>query len=99
MKVAFTTHAVTRLRQIHNYISDDSPENADRLVARIIRRAESLAEQPLRGRAVPEFDRDDIREVRERPYRIIYRVGADEMKILSVMHERRLLPADLSGLR
>lgn len=99
MRIAFTTHAVTLLRQIHDYISDDSPENADRLVARIIQRAESLAEQPLRGRAVPEYDRDDVREVRERPYRIIYRVSVDEIQILSVMHERRLLPADLSGLR
>jgi plasmid stabilization system protein ParE len=56
MTVSFTAHALSRLRQIHAYISADSPENADRLIGRIIRRAESLAAHPMRGRKVPEYD-------------------------------------------
>ena len=67
MKVAFTANAINRLQQIHAYISADSPENANRLIDRIIRRAESLAEQPARGRIVPEYERGDIREIGEPP--------------------------------
>ena len=98
MTVSFTAHAIGRLRQVHAYVSADSPDNADRLIARIIRRAESLAEQPMRGRKVPEFERDDIREVRERPYRIIYLVEARSVRILTVMHDRQLLPGDLTAI-
>ena len=52
----------------------------------------------MRGRRVPEYERDDIREVRERPYRIIYLVEARSVRILTVMHERQLLPGDLVGV-
>ena len=97
MRVAFTAHAIGRLRQIHAYVSADSSENADRLIDRITKRAQSLAEQPMRGRKVPEYERDDIREIRERPYRIIYLVGPRRVRVLTVMHERQLLPGDLAA--
>jgi toxin ParE1/3/4 len=94
MTVSFTAHAISRLHQVHAYISADSPENADRLIGRIIRKAESLAEYPMRGRKVPEYARDDIREIRERPYRIIHLVEAHSVRVLTVMHERQLLAGD-----
>jgi plasmid stabilization system protein ParE len=97
MRVAFTAHAIRRLHEIHAYVSEDSPTNADRLIDRIISRAESLAQQSLRGRKVPEYVREDVREIRERPYRIIYLVEARRVRILTVMHERQLLPGDLQG--
>ena len=92
MRVEFTSHATDQLERIYDYVAADSVANAASLISRIIDRAESLAEHSMRGRRVPEFVRDDIREVRERPYRIIYRVGYDVVQILTVMHERRLLP-------
>ena len=95
MRVGFTLHAVGRLRQIESYVSADSPENATRLIARIVRRAESLGEQPLRGRKVSEYERDDVREVTEPPYRIIYLATSEAVLILTIMHQRQLLPPDL----
>lgn len=92
MKVEFTSHATDQLEQIYDYVAADSVANAAILISRLIDRAESLAEQPWRGRRVPEFLRYDIREVREQPYRIIYRVGLDAVQILTVMHEKQLLP-------
>lgn len=99
MKVEFTAQAIYRVQQIREFVVADSQANADRLIERVLTRAESLAEQPLRGRKVPEFSRDDIREIRERPYRIIYRVTRDSVQILTVMHERRLLPGDPEKIR
>ena len=97
MRVEFTAHAIHRLREIHAYVAEDSGANADRLIERIINRAESLAQQSMRGRKVPEYVREDVREIRERPYRIIYLVEARQVRILTVMHERQLLPGDLQG--
>lgn len=99
MKVRFTAEARIRLRIIHAYIAQDSLQNADALIGRIIERAESLSDLPLRGRKVPEYDDDAVREVPEEPYRIIYRVTENEIQIVTVMHNRRLLPGDLAGLR
>ena len=99
MRVELTAHAIARLRQIHAYVSADSPRNADALIERLLSRAESLDSLPLRGRRVPEYERDDIREVQEHPYRVIYRVTPDAVQVLTIMHERQLLPDELTGLR
>jgi len=45
---------------------------------------------------VPELRRTDLREVLERPYRIIYLIGSDRIDILTIVHYRQLLPEDLS---
>lgn len=95
MKVVFTAHAVSRLRQILAYIAADSPANAVSMVERIIARAETLDTQSFRGRLVAEYREDTVREVGEPPYRIIYRVTADAVVILTIMHERRLLPDEI----
>jgi len=66
VKVVFTAHAVTRLRQILAFIAADSPANAVSMVERIIARTE-----------------------------IIYRVTADVVQVLTIMHERQLLPDEI----
>jgi plasmid stabilization system protein ParE len=44
---------------------------------------------------VPEYEVPDIREVIERPYRIIYRIKADQIDVLAVVHSAQLLPPEL----
>lgn len=53
-----------------------------------------------KGRMVPEYDRDDIREVFHHPYRIIYLIKDQEkiIEILSVIHGARLLPEEIEKL-
>ena len=57
-----------------------------------------LNEQPNSGRKVPEYQRNDVREILERPYRIIYKIKSDQIDVLTVMHYRQILPADVSQL-
>ncbi len=45
------------------------------MVDRITRRSEQISTQPLSGRKVPEYEAEDIRELIEKPYRIIYYEG------------------------
>jgi plasmid stabilization system protein ParE len=40
-----------------------------------------------------------VRELLERPYRIIYVVLPDRIDVIAVMHYRQLLPSDLEHLR
>lgn len=65
------------------------------MIDRITDRAKQCASQPYSGGKVLEFDSDDIREVIQFPYRIIYQVSADCVQILAVVHGARKLPRSL----
>ena len=95
MRVRFTDEALAKLRAIHAHIAQDAPQRANRMIDRLTRRAERIGDLPHAGREVPEYQLDALREVLERPYRIIYRVKVDEIEVLTVMHYRQLLPEDL----
>jgi len=85
------------LLKIHAEISQEAPRVADDLVRRLVKRSLQLRTVARSGRKVPEYDRDDVRELKERPYRIIYQLS-DRVDIVAVMHYRQLLPGDVEGL-
>ena len=92
MKVYWTNNAVDHLVNIYEYISLNSPIYATRMVDRLTRRSEQIADHPLSGRKVPEYDVEDIRELIEKPYRITYRIKQDRIDVLAVIHGAQLLP-------
>ena len=59
------------------------------------RRSEQIADQPYSGRKVPEYDVEDIRELIEKPYRIIYRIKPDQIDVVAVIHGAQLMPDDI----
>ena len=86
MKVHWTDTAEGHLEGIYAYIAQDSPEYAKRMVDRITRKSQQISEFPFSGRRVPEYDIDQIRELIESPYRIIYYIKADQIDVLAVLH-------------
>ena len=64
------------------------------MVDRLTNRSEQIASFPLSGRVVPEYEAPDVREVIERPYRIIYRIKPDQIDILAVVHSAQMLPPE-----
>ena len=86
MKVYWTDTAEGHLDAIYDYIAQDSPEYAKRVVDRLTRRSHQIAEFPLSGRRVPEYDIDQIREIIEGSYRIIYYINPDQIDVLAVIH-------------
>ncbi len=95
MKIHWTENALTHLVNIFEYIAADSSIYAKMMVDKITRRSEQIAEHPLSGRKVPEYDAEDVRELIEKPYRIIYRVKPEQVDVLAVIHSARLLPDDV----
>jgi len=94
MKVHWTENAIGHLTNIYEYIGLNSQTYAWRMVDRITRRSEQIADHPLSGRKVPEYDADDIRELIENPYRLIYRIKPDQIDVIAVIHGAMLLPDD-----
>ncbi len=93
MTVHWTEQAVDHLTAIRDYIARSSPRYAHGMIDRILRRSRQLALFPELGGIVTDYDDPTIREVLELPYRIIYRVGADRIDVLAVLHTARQLPA------
>lgn len=89
MTVHWTETAQEHLEAIYAYIAKDSPEYALRMVDRLTRRSQQIAAVPLSGRRVPEYDMDQIREMIEGLYRIIYHIKPDQIDILAVIHGAR----------
>jgi plasmid stabilization system protein ParE len=89
MRVHWTDTAEKHLDAIHAYIALDSPEYANRMVDRITRRSQQIADFPFSGRKVPEYDLEKIREVIEGPYRLIYHIKPDQIDVLAVIHGAR----------
>ena len=89
MNVHWTDTAQDHLDAIHAYIAQDSPEYAKHMVDRLTRRSQQIADFPLSGRKVPEYEMDQIREVIEGSYRIIYHIKSDQIDVLAVLHGAR----------
>lgn len=98
MKVHWTARAEARLDAIHAYIAQDNPAAALRIAQQILRRSWQIATFPSSGRRVPDYVREDVRELIEGQYRIVYRIGPARIDVLAVMHVAQLLPADMQKL-
>ena len=98
--VYWTPEARTRLKEIQDYIIEQhAPKAARKVVVTLLSRTRQLEEVPLSGHKMPDYPNDEIRELFEEPYRIIYRVTEQQIEILTVMHYRQLLPTTVNALR
>lgn len=88
MKVRWLTGAVESVRSVHRHIAVENPAAAGKVVSRIERVVERLAEHPMLGRAGRvEGTREIV--VPGLPYLVVYRVDADRVTILRVFHGKR----------
>jgi toxin ParE1/3/4 len=81
------------LQAIHDFIARDSTRYARAEAARILAAIDQLEEFPDCGRVVPEYERDEIRELIERPYRIVYRRQTGIVILLMIFRASRSIPA------
>lgn len=90
MRVEWTVTAESDLDELFDYIARDSAVYAEQFVDRVLEFVAKLSEQPKMGRAVPEADSDNIRElVFRKNYRIIYVLRTDRIQILAIIHAAR----------
>ena len=61
MKLVWTKESLTRLKEIEEYIAADNPRATLAFIDKIIYLAESLSENPEKGRIVPELSITQIR--------------------------------------
>ena len=90
VRINWTFQAKNDLKDIADYISKDSKLYAKRQVLKIRNRTNILKSNIHSGQNVPEIQDEDMREIIEGNYRIIYRVvNETRIDILTVHHSAR----------
>jgi addiction module RelE/StbE family toxin len=90
MKLQWTETAKNDLIAIRRYIALDNTTAAKNWIERLKASARNIVHSPLAGRIVPELSHEDIREVIEGNYRIVYHVQSKGVAILTVFESHRL---------
>ena len=91
-RVSFAPSAITNLEEIRAwYVDQQGPEVGERLVREIVEAVLRLADFPESGRLVPEFDLPQLREIIHPPFRIIYRLDEERVRVVRVWRSERLM--------
>lgn len=89
-RVVWTPRARSDLDAIWLFVATESPGSADRLIDNLIQRSHGLADHPRMGPARPDIA-PDARMLVEGDYLILYRLQADGVAIVRVVHGARRL--------
>lgn len=100
MRVVWTDRAKRRLKDIRDHIGQYDKATGRRIARNLADASKRLGQSGMArsARIVPEYGDADIRELIEKPYRIIHIVLAERIDVLTVMHTRQLLPLDPDDL-
>ena len=91
-KVKWTSNAKEDLLNIVDYIKKDSLSAARKIYEKIKEKAQSINSFPLRGRVVPELQKEGItiyRELIVEPWRIMYKIENDTVHIMAIFDSRQ----------
>lgn len=91
-EVILTRVARQDLIDIEDYVSEQSPSRTQALINKLLDRITILETLPQAGPKIPELDNDELRQLVEGSYRILYRIASEEtIYILRFLHNRRQL--------
>ena len=92
LRISLAESAVRDLEAVRDwYVSESAPEVGARLVREILASLDQLVDFPESGRVVPEFDQPWLRELVRPPFRIVYRLDADRIRVVRIWRSERLL--------
>lgn len=92
VRIRFTKQSLFDLKEIYDYISYDSKKYAQYQILKIRNRTKILKEQIYSGKIVEEYNDENIREIIEGNYRIIYKILSNErIDIITIHHGARSL--------
>lgn len=89
MKVVLTAEALGDLEQIGDYIARDDPSRAASFVDELIGKARELGELPRGFPLVPRYEHLGIRRRAHGNCLIFYRVKADQVSVIHILHGAR----------
>lgn len=92
--VIWTPRARTDLKAIHDYIAQDSPLTAKRIIRELIQKTDSLLVSPYLGKKVPEFEQQELRKSA-----CILRESFTKLSLIKPMLSQWFINAAISKIR
>jgi toxin ParE1/3/4 len=92
MNIVWSLLAVDRASEIAGYIAQDKLAGAEKWIKTVFSRVEQLKISLEICRMVPEIENNQFRELIFGNYRIIYRIEAKKISILTIRHGKQILP-------
>lgn len=90
--ITFAASAYYDLEAMRSWYKDQQvPDVGNRLLNEIIAQVERLVNFPESGRIVPEFGIANLREIIHSPYRIVYRLDVNKIRIVRVWRSERII--------
>ena len=91
-RVSFAPSALTNLEEIRSWYADQQvPDVGERLLREIVDAVLRLADFPESGRPVPEFGLAQLREIIHPPFRIVYRLDDERVRVVRIWRSERLM--------
>lgn len=94
MKVIWSPLAEQRAVEAFETIAADRHDAAARWLRELLAKVGTLDRFAKRGRQVPEIGKPAYRQLQHHPYRIVYRVDAKQVVVLTIRHGRRAWDPD-----
>ncbi len=92
MKIFVSDSALDDLEAIIAYYLDEGvPHIGEEFVSEIIRRIETIPDNPEIGRKVPEFNVTRVRELIHGPFRVVYLTEVKSIHVVRIWRSERLL--------
>ena len=95
-RLIWTPKAQDDLRHIAEYIERDSLFYAKTVVKKVYYEAEKLRNLSYKGRIIPEFEQETMREIFVYNFRVLYQIELETINILAVIHGKQLLKTHFS---
>ena len=91
-RVSIAESALRDLEDVREwYASQAAQETGERLVREIVESLAQLVQFPESGRVVPEFGQPSLRELVRPPFRVVYRLDGDRVRVVRVWRSERLM--------
>lgn len=90
-RLEWSRHAEHGLYSIHDYIAGDNQKAADSVVNHLLESAGRLIDFPMLGHEGRRAGTSEL-VLTKYPYTIVYRLTADKVRIVAVIHQARKYP-------
>lgn len=84
MRISYTKQSLEHLRNIKNFIAQDSVGRANSFLHKLKSKIELLATFPKLGQVNQNFDDASVREMVFNGYKVIYKIEEEDVFILAV---------------
>ncbi|MFQ5685299.1 MAG: type II toxin-antitoxin system RelE/ParE family toxin [Candidatus Scalindua sp.] len=93
-RIEWSPTARLDFRDLILFISEENSSAANHFRNKILNHVIQVAKFPKSGRVVPEFQDENIREIIQKPYRIVYRIKKEKMilEVVRIWHSARGIP-------